>query len=140
MPNDAISAQGTLIARAPAATPTTFANIGNMMDISGPALMRNEIETTSHNDTEESFTVGIKRKGPLTFQLGYLPGNPSHGLVSGLLKAWNDGSRDVYKITWPDSTLWLFSGYVVNFAPGAPVDDLLTADVTIRPTHQGIYN
>jgi tail tube protein len=135
MANEAISAQGTLIARAPAATPTVFTTIGDLRDITPPPLMRNPIETTSHNDSEETFVVGIKRKGELQFTIGFVPGHATHDELTGLIKAWNDGSRDIYKITYPDGTQWLFSGFVTNVGPSAPVDDGLTADVTIRPTH-----
>jgi len=134
MSENAISAQGTLIARAPAATPTVFTTIGELHDITAPALSRNPIEMTAHNDVEESFVVGIRRKGELQFEIGFLPTLATHGQSAGLIKAWKDGTRDIYKITYPEGSIWLFSGYVTNFAPKAPVDDALTADVTIRPT------
>lgn len=131
---DAISAQGTLIARAPAATPSTFTTIAELRSITAPPLTRKTIETTSHNEIEESFVVGIRRKGELTFQIGFVPSGATHGPTSGLVKAWEDGTRDIYKITYPDGTKWLFSGYVSNIAVTAPLDDALTADITIRPT------
>jgi hypothetical protein len=133
MPN-AISAQGTLVARAPAATPTVFTTIAELRNITPPPLMRNPIETTSHNEDEESFVVGIRRKGEMTFALGFVPSLGTHDHLTGLTKAWLDGSRDVYRVTYPNASVWLFSGYVTNIAPSAPVDDGLTADVTIRPT------
>ena len=132
--SDAISAQGTLIARAPAATPSVFTTIAELRNITPPPLTRNPIETTSHNEIEESFVVGIRRKGELTFTIGLVPSGATHGPISGLQKAWNDGSRDIYKVTYPDGTQWLFSGYVTNIAPTAPVDDGLTAEIAIRPT------
>jgi hypothetical protein len=134
MAEGALSAQGTLIARAPAATPTVFTTVGKLMDITPPPLTRKPIEMTCHNEPEEVFVVGIKRKGELAFKIGFNPTAASHGQSTGLIKAYNDASRDIYKITYPDGSLWLFSGYVTNFAPAAPVDDALTADVTIRPT------
>lgn len=131
---DAISAQGTLIARAPQATPSVFTTIGELRNITPPPLTRNPIETTSHNEVEESFVVGIRRKGEFAFQIGFVPSGATHNETTGLIKAWKDGTRDIYRITYPDGAQWLFSGFVSNFAPAAPVDDGLTADVTIRPT------
>jgi hypothetical protein len=128
---DAISAQGTLVARAPSASPSAFVTIGELRDITPPPLMRNPIETTSHNELEESFVVGIRRKGELTFQIGYVPGLASHEILE---EAWQDGDRDIWKVTYPNGAVWLFSGYLTNLGPGAPVDDGLVADVTIRPT------
>jgi hypothetical protein len=134
MPPQAISAQGTLIARQPLGV-GPFSTIGELRNITPPPLMRNAIETTSHNESEESFVVGIRRKGEMTFQIGFTPAaDGTHDENTGLIKAWRDGSRDIYRVTFPDLTQWLFSGYVTNVGPSAPVDDGLVADVTIRPT------
>ncbi|MGH6631205.1 MAG: hypothetical protein ACREB3_15875, partial [Burkholderiales bacterium] len=67
----AISAQGTLIARS-ALGVGPFITIGELRDITPPPLMRNPIETTTHNFEEETFVVGIRRKGELTFTIGFV--------------------------------------------------------------------
>lgn len=131
----AISAQGTLIARQPLGV-GPFVTIGELRDITPPPLTRNPIETTAHNFLEETFVVGIRRKGELTFTIGFVPADdPTQDVNVGLQQAWRDGSRDIYRITFPEGTQWLFSGFVTQIAPAAPVDDGLTADITIRPTH-----
>jgi hypothetical protein len=135
MGDKAQSAQGTLIARAPAATPATFTTIGELRNITPPPLMRNPIEMTAHNDSEETFVVGIKRKGELKFQIGFAPsGESTHDHSTGLISSYNAGTRDVWRVTYPDGKQWLFSGYVTNVSVSAPVDEGLVADVTIRPT------
>ena len=131
--SQAISAQGTLIARNPLGA-GEYATIGELRNITPPPLTRNPIETTSHNEVEESFVVGIRRKGEMTFQIGFVPTLGSHDNLTGLTQAWTDGARDIYRVTYPDGSTWLFSGYVTNMGPAAPVDDGLVADVTIRPT------
>lgn len=131
--SDGISAQGTLLARSPTTT-NTFTNIAELKNITAPSLRRNPIELTNHNDLDDSFIVGIRRSGELTFTVNYLPDNATHNEVAGLIKARNDGTKDEYKITYPDASGVKFFGYVTEFAPSAPVDDALTADVTIRPT------
>ncbi len=130
---DAISAQGTIIERDPLGG-GAFAAIAELRDISGPALSRNPIETTNHNDSDESFVVGIRRHGEVTFTIGYIPTDASHDDTAGLIESWQNGDRDVFRITYPDGTAWVFSGFVTNFAVSAPVDDGLTADVSIRTT------
>lgn len=130
---DAISAQGTIIERDPLGG-GSFAAIAELRDISGPALSRNPIETTNHNDQDESYVVGIRRHGEVTFTIGYIPTETSHDDSSGLIDSWQDGDRDVFRITYPDGTAWVFSGFITNFSVNAPVDDGLTADVSIRTT------
>lgn len=126
--SNAISAQGTIIHRA--GTP-----IAELRDITPPPLTRNPIERTNHNDPDASFIVGIRRKGELQFELGFLPsGEATHNNVAGLMKAWSDGSNDLYRIAFPDGANWYFSGFVTNISPSAPVDDGLTASVSIQPS------
>lgn len=134
MPPEAISAQGTLLARSADVNPPVFTTIAELRDMTAPPLTRNPIETTSHNEVEESFVVGIRRKGEMSVQIGWVPSNSTHDESTGLIKAWKDGSRDIYQITFPDGAKWLFSGFVTNVGPSMPVDDGLVADVTIRPT------
>lgn len=138
-----ISAQGTLIARSidplwpdasPQGGPLAFNDIAELMDIKPPALTRKALETTTHNQEADRFIVGIKRHGEMTIKVNFIPGDSTHDNETGLQQAYEDGSRDIYRLTYPDGTQWLFSGYVINFSPTANADSVLTADVTIRPT------
>lgn len=126
--SNAISAQGTIIKRNGTA-------IAELRDITPPALTRNSIETTMHNSGDDSYVVGIRRHGDLQFELGFLPDDEAtHDAATGLLKAWYDGSKDLYEIDFPDGHVWFFSGFVTNVAPSQPVDGGQTAQVSIRPS------
>lgn len=132
MPN-AISAQGTILHRNGVA-------IAELRDVTPPPLSRNPIETTNHNNLDDSYVVGIRRKGELQFELGFLPsGEATHNNVAGLMKAWSDGTNDLYRLGFPDGANWYFSGFVSNISPSAPVDDGLTASVSIRPSGGHIF-
>jgi hypothetical protein len=132
--SNAISAHGTIIKRNGNA-------IAELRNITPPPLTRNQIETTMHNSDDDSFVVGIRRKGDLQMQIGFLPsGEASHNAVAGLMKAWADGSQDLYEIDYPDGASWLFSGFVVNIAATAPVDGGLEANISIRPSGGHIFS
>jgi hypothetical protein len=140
---EGFSAQGTIIERsidpswppqAPVGGPVSFSPIAELRDITPPALTRNELETTTHNEQDDAYLVGIRRHGTMTFMVNFVPDNASHDEATGLQQAWLEGTRDIYRITYPDGTRWIFSGFVTNFAPSANVDSVLTADVTVRPT------
>jgi hypothetical protein len=131
--SNAISAHGTLIARNGTA-------IAELRDITPPPLSRKPIETTMHNSDDDSYVVGIRRKGELGFNMGFLPsGEATHNAVAGLMKAWADGSKDLYLVTYPDGATWQFSGFVTNIAPKAPVDGGLEASVSIRPSGGQVF-
>jgi hypothetical protein len=126
--SNGISAHGTIIKRN--GTP-----IAELKDITAPALTRKPIETTTHNSADDSYVVGIRRKGELTFNVNFLPsGEVTHGTVSGLLDAWATGSKDHYEIDFADGATWQFSGFVSNIAAKAPVDGAFEAAISIRPS------
>lgn len=132
--SNAIAARGTIIKR-------NGTTIGELRDITPPALSRNTVDTSTQNDVDESVIVGIRRKGEMSFTINFLPsGDATHGNgATGLVKAWNDGTKDLYQVTFPDGISWYFSGYITNIAPKAPVDGELSADVTIKPTNATIF-
>lgn len=140
--SDGMSAQGTLIAVSPdpnwptvgAGDPVNFVDIAELREITAPALTRNTIELTNHNNADDEYIVGIRRHGDLTFNVNFVPQNGTHDHTTGLQKKWFDGTRDIYRLTFPDGTSWLFSGFVTNVGASMPVDDRLGADITIRPT------
>ena len=126
--SNAISAQGTIVHR-------NGVLIAELRDITPPSLTRNPIERTNHNDVFDSWIVGIKRLGEMTLELGFLPsGEATHNNVAGLIKAWADGSNDLYRVGYPDGANMYFSGFVTNISPSQPVDDGQTASVTLRPS------
>lgn len=140
---NAISAQGTIISVSPDPNwpdsdpqggALDFEEIAELGDITLPETSRNEIETTTHNQQDSRFIVGIRRTGTMTLNLNWLPGNSTHDHHTGLQAKQVDGSRDIYRATFPDGSSMTFSGYVSNVAREAPVDNKLSATVTIRPT------
>jgi hypothetical protein len=126
--SNGISAHGTIIKR-------NGTNIAELKDITPPPLTRKPIETSTHNSDDDSYVVGIRRKGELGFMVNFLPsGEATHDASTGLLDAWATGSKDRYDILFPDGSNWLFSGFVTNIAPKAPVDGVFEAAISIRPS------
>ena len=125
----AISSHGTLVKR-------NSVTIGELRDITPPALTRNTFETSNQADSDESFVVGIRRRGDLQFTVNWLQsGETTHGTVSGLLKAFTDGSKDLWTVTFPDGSAWNASGFLTNLAIKSPVEGEQSADVTVKLTN-----
>lgn len=131
--SNGISAHGTIIKRN--GTP-----IAELKDITPPPLTRKPIDTTTHNSDDDSYVVGIRRKGELTFMVNWLPsGEATHDATTGLLDAWATGSKDRYDILFPDGAQWIFSGFVSNIAPKQPVDGVQEASISIRPSGGQVF-
>lgn len=139
------SAQGTILARSidplwPDTTPqggsVSFVDVAELRDLTPPALQRNTIDVTTHNETWDKKVAGIKRHGDLSAELNFEPSNATQDHLTGLQKSYDDGARDIWRVTYPNGEKWLFSGYITGFEPDAPVDDRLGADLTVAVTGQ----
>ena len=135
-----ISAHGTVIARAPQATPTVFEDIGEILDITLPELSRNPIDISTHNDDIDEFVMGILRRGELRWRINFVASDPSHDHLTGLYQSIIDHSKDGWRVTFPDGDIWVMSGGVSNVGKVAPVDGALQADVSIRPSGKMTIN
>lgn len=133
MSENAQSGHGTLIASG-STVGGSFLTIAELRDMTAPPLTRNKIEVSAHGDADDYYVAGMRRKGDLQVQLGWNQALATHDETTGLVKAWEDGVTRIFKVTFPDGTVWLCSGFVTNVGPSMPVDDGLVADATIAMT------
>ena len=132
---NAVKSHGTIVARQAHGT-GAFVDIGEITDITIGPYTRNPIEALSQTDEDDYYVVGMRRTGEMSFGINFNPTYASHDHVAGLIYSWENGLLEGWRITYPDvdtSTL-IVSGYITNIAPTAPIDGILTAQVTIRPT------
>lgn len=139
-----LSGHGAHIYRAPIATPSTFTEIAEVGDITLPGLDHNEFDATSHNRNIDAYVMGVLRRDLFTIKLRFLPSDPTHDHLTGLIKACvtNPPPLDGFKIVFPDLVnTWVASGQVksVNNIT-LPVDGLSEADLGIRFSGQMVIN
>lgn len=133
--SNGVSAHGTIIKR-------NGVTIAELKDITPPPLTRKPIETTTQNSDDDSYVVGVRRKGELQFMVNWLPsGDSTHNATTGLLEAWATGSKDRYDVFGPEADFWqwIFSGFVINIAPKSPVDGGQEASISIRPSGGQVF-
>jgi hypothetical protein len=128
--SNAINAHGTLLYRNGTA-------VGELRDLVPPALVLNTFDVSNQNDSDNAYVVGIRRTSEMTATINMLlSGDASHGTAStGLVYAYVNRSKDRYNVVYPDGSGFMFSGFMANFAPNAPVDGPLEAKITVRPTN-----
>lgn len=133
--SDAISGVGTVFKRSDMASSPTFSAIAEINSIQGPNKSRATIDVTSLD------SVGGYREFIASFRDG--------GEVQLEMNFTRDGYIDMnadfevetlvdYQIVLPDSgnTTLDFSGLVTNLGMGIPLDDKITAPVTIKVSGQ----
>lgn len=130
---------GTLFKHTPIGGALT--TIAEVTDISGPGLGADTIEVTHHESPAAStnhmgareFIGGLADGGEVTLSLNFLPGNSGHASLLGAVGA---RAAQACSITFPDTGAgaFTFNAFVTGFDPKAPVDDKLSADVTLKVT------
>lgn len=138
MVTGALAGFGTSFKVGDGATPESFTTVAEVTDIKGPKLALNTYESTSHDSTDgwREYVPGLLEAGEVGIDLSFIPTNATQGYSTGLIKDQVNRTKRNFKVVFPDvgGTTWSFSGYVTGFEVNAPVDDLLTASVTIQIT------
>jgi hypothetical protein len=131
-----LGSHGTLIQIGDGDTPEVFATIGELKDIEGLAVARETHDASVQTSDWMVSIPGLKRMENVTFGINFDPADGTHDHVSGLIKDVLDGTKRNFRIIFPDpgTTTYEFAAYVVNVTPSAPVDGVLTAEVTLLPT------
>ena len=122
---------------------TVYTTIAQVIDLSGAGYSRNAIDSTTRDNTANwrTFLKGFKDAGEVSLGLAFDPSLASHGTgTAGLLSDFDDDSTiPNFRITFPDATTWTFAGFLTSFEPSEPLDDLLTADVTVKLSGDPTY-
>lgn len=132
------AAFGTLLKLGDGASPEVFTTIAGVTNVGGPALGLDTVEVTSHDSTDgwEEFVGGILRSGEVSLDINYDPAGVTHDATTGLIADMVARTVRNFELIFPDdvATTWDFAALVTGFEPGAPVDDKLSASVTLKVT------
>lgn len=141
----AVVAINTLLQLGDGASPEVFSTIANVSSIDGLQLSANVVDITSHSTAvpwRQKITT-LLDAGDLTTTLFFDPKSTGHQLLLTIFqeKTGNQGLR-TYKIVFPESGApkYVFLAYISKFSMKAPVDGVLTADLTFTATNNPNFN
>jgi hypothetical protein len=102
-------------------------------DIAGPGISTTVIDASTRDSRAKAFLPGMYDGGEITFDIAYDPDTATHG-ATGIVALQLAGTVSSWVVTFPDTTpaTCTFSGFVTGFSVKAPMDDLLSADVTVK--------
>lgn len=139
--SDAIPGIGVVLEKGNGGSPEAFVTLAEVRDISGPQLRTDVVDVTNQSSpaqTEEVLAT-LKRLGECTFDINWVPSNPTHNGTTGLLADWFNRTKRHFRTTWPDGiTVWRFTAFVTQLSPTAPVADALRQSVTLRVTGENL--
>jgi predicted secreted protein len=128
------TAKGTLVKIGDGASPEVFATIGQVRSIDGPSTAAEIVDTTTHSTSgnwREKLAVLVD-PGEIAFDINFDSADTTHAFTTGLWNEMVDLTQSNYKVVFPNSAGTLaFAGYVSKHAFSAPVDNVLTASVSL---------
>jgi hypothetical protein len=112
-------------------SPTSFANIGNITDFSGPGGQASVIDISNLDSTMREKMMGLPDEGQVSFNVNLDPDNTSHNTLRTARAA---RTRAEFRITLTDATptTLTFFGYVLGFVLSGGVDAAVKAAITIE--------
>ena len=133
--SEVLFGQGTLLKLGNSAG-TSFTTIARITDLSLPSMSADSVESTSHDSANftREFEPGLIDPGELSLTILYDPAEVTHGLTAGLPYLMKNRLKRKFQIHYTDAgdTIWTVEGFVTGFQGSAPIDDNVTADVTIK--------
>lgn len=131
----AIPSHGTLVKMGDGATPENFTTIAELGDIDLPEWGNEKEEVTVQTTAarRRAYRATLAKDGSVGFKVNWVPGDPTHDRVTGLLALAESGETQNFQIVLPDDdvTTFTFAAFVETFKPAAPVQGILSADVVL---------
>lgn len=114
-------------------SPTTFVDLGEVLDMTGPNLTRDAVDATNMSSTSRhrEYIGGLRDAGEITAELNYAPGSAGD---DQLLLAYNDDDYWPIKITFHNSDTWTANAFITAYEPSMPNEDKMTLSVTFKLT------
>ena len=112
-----------------------YTTIAEVKDINGPETSVDVVDVTNQDspDNFEEILPTLKRGGTTSFDINFVPTDPTHDSSTGLLSYLNARSLQDWQIIIPTSGLSVqFQGYVVKWGPKFPTANAATASIDIR--------
>lgn len=137
-PSRSIFGLGTQLQAGDGADPENFLTIAEVRSISGPTFTTDILDVTSHESQGgvREFKAGLIDPGELTFDLAFQPGEITHGIKAGLQRDLLTRRVTNYHLVFPPGIgfTWQFFGIVTGLPLNFPIDEVITASVTVKIT------
>ncbi len=126
---------GVLLKRGNAASPEVFTAIAELFNLSGPSLGLDTVETT-HTQSTSAYReriAGLLDAGEVSAEVNFLPADATQTEAAGILLDMKNRTLRNWEIIWTDAgpTTWTIAAFVTSFEPSAPIEDRMTASITL---------
>lgn len=125
---------GTLFASGNGASPEVFTTLGEVTAITPPGWSRDTVDATHMQSpgAHREFIAGLADAGEVSMDVNYVPGNAAAAALEAEKALTGSSAAINRRITFPDGSYMTFVGILTAFEPDAPIDDKMSASVTMK--------
>ncbi|WP_294189076.1 phage tail tube protein [uncultured Sphingomonas sp.] len=132
--SDAMIGYGTRALMQATVSAAALTKLAEVTNVTMPNEQVAEVEVTHYESPGRSreFIPGMSDAGEITVEMNWVPGSEADALIAA---AKADGKVRTFRIVTPpddNAQMYTFPGFVRGFERGLPMDDRMTATVTIR--------
>ena len=118
---------------------TAFATVARILEIGDVSLSRDASDTTTFDSTggyRQFEASGLRDAGETQLTLVWDPADTEHAALRG---DFDSATAEQYQITWPDGSSYTCDGLVTAYGVSTPLEDRVTAQVTVKWTGQPVW-
>lgn len=127
---------GTQLKMGDGASPEVFTPIAEVHNFGGPGKSQEAVDAT-HTDspsrTKEKI-AGMAEEGDITIDINWVPSDATQDNTDGLRSKIGSATPTNFEMVFPDAEQAAFAGIITDMSPAQPIEDRMTASVTITPT------
>lgn len=115
----------------PNAGPAAYVAIAEITNMTPPNQQVDQVDVSnmdSANRTRE-FIAGLTDPGEMTVEMNFVPNSTTDALIRARRLA---GDYQNAKIVFPNGAQWVFAAFVSGYEISTPIDDKMTATLTLK--------
>lgn len=137
--SQAISGHGAQLLLGTGTSPYTYVLISEVGAITGPAFTGTVIDVSNMESAGWKESIpGMRTGGALSFEINWIPEDPTHSYSTGLLHFFAEGLACPLQLILPTTApvTWTFLSIIKTFTPDIPLDGKLAVKVDVEITGQ----
>ena len=131
--SDALIGYGTRLYMAATAGAAALTKLAEVTSVSLPNEQVAEVEVTHYESPGRTreFIAGFNDAGEISMEMNWIPGSATDDLI---VTAKGDGLTRTFRVVTPgdEGQMYTFPGFIRGYERTTPIDDRMTATVTIR--------
>lgn len=135
---------GVMLQRDAGGSPSSYSDVGEVIDPGSLTSSRDTVDATHTGSTNRfrQFIGGLRDGGELSFTIAMVPEGSAYAAMWTDLK---NNSAVGYRWAIPNAAgtanyFWYFNGFVTSIGSAAPLEDRMTAAVTIKITGEPVLS